>query len=150
MEKMKISMVAPNLRLVIDTNVIFEGLTQQGGAAGLIVEAWLAGSFEVYVFDTLAYEYAEVLSRKLSTQRWQRVAPLLEALLKQSQWVTIHYSWRPTSPDPGDDHVIDCAMNANAAVITSNRKDFEMAKKTLGLTVMTLTELVKPLTRQPF
>jgi len=143
-------MIFPKLRLIIDTNVIFEGLTKQGGAASLIVEAWLAGSFDVYVSDTLAYEYVDVLSRKLSTQRWQRVAPQLEALLRQSQWITIYYTWRPTSPDPGDDHVIDCAMNANAMVITSNRKDFETAKKTLGLTVMTPIELVKQLTRQPF
>ena len=28
-------------RVVIDTNVLFEGLTKQGGAAGLIVDAWL-------------------------------------------------------------------------------------------------------------
>jgi len=29
--------------VVIDTNVLFEGHTKQGGAAGYVVEAWLAG-----------------------------------------------------------------------------------------------------------
>ena len=33
----------PLLRIVIDTNVVFEGLTKQGGASGLIIDAWLAG-----------------------------------------------------------------------------------------------------------
>lgn len=27
---------------VIDTNVVFEGLTKQGGASRLVVDAWLA------------------------------------------------------------------------------------------------------------
>jgi predicted nucleic acid-binding protein len=40
---------APLLRVVIDTNVVFEGLTQQGGAAGLIIDAWLAGLLEICV-----------------------------------------------------------------------------------------------------
>lgn len=132
-------------RLVIDTNVVFEGLTKQGNAAGVIMEAWLAGSFDIYVSDTLAYEYVDVLSRKLAPWRWQRLAPVLEALLQQSQFVTVYYSWRPLSPDPGDDHVIDCAMNANATVITFNRRDFEVARKALGLPLMTPVELVKRL-----
>ncbi|PIZ26050.1 MAG: toxin-antitoxin system toxin component, PIN family protein, partial [Chloroflexi bacterium CG_4_10_14_0_8_um_filter_57_5] len=32
-------------RVVVDTNVLFEGLTRKGGAAGLVVDAWLAGLF---------------------------------------------------------------------------------------------------------
>jgi len=32
-----------NLRLVVDTNVVFEGLTSSGSASDLIVTAWLAG-----------------------------------------------------------------------------------------------------------
>ena len=34
------------LRAVIDTNVIFEGLTKQGGSAGVIIEAWLGDLFQ--------------------------------------------------------------------------------------------------------
>ena len=30
------------IRTVIDTNVVFEGLTKKGGASGLIIDAWLA------------------------------------------------------------------------------------------------------------
>jgi len=32
------------MRAVIDTNVVFEGLTKQGGVCGLIIDAWRAGS----------------------------------------------------------------------------------------------------------
>ena len=49
-----------SFRVVIDTNVVFEGLTKQGGAVVLAIEAWLAGLLTVYVSNTLAYEYVDV------------------------------------------------------------------------------------------
>ncbi len=131
-----------SLRVVIDTNVVFEGLTKKGGAAGLIVDAWLAGLVRVYVSNALAYEYADVLSRKLSEARWQRLKPVLGTLLSRAQFVTIYYSWRPVSPDPGDDHLVDCAMNAGAIVVTLNTRDFRTAEESLGLRVMTPVEAV--------
>jgi predicted nucleic acid-binding protein len=129
-------------RVVIDTNVVFEGLTKRGGAAGLVIDAWLAGLLQVCVCDALAYEYADVLSRKLSEARWQRLKPVLGTLLSQAQFVVVHYSWRPISPDPGDEHVIDCAMNAGATIITSNVRDFRTARETLGLRVVTPIEAI--------
>jgi putative PIN family toxin of toxin-antitoxin system len=129
-------------RVVLDTNVVFEGLTKRGGACGLIIDAWTARIVHICVSNALAYEYSDVLSRKLSATRWRRIQPVLGALLTQAEFVTVYYSWRPMSPDPGDEHVIDCAMNANAPVITSNIRDFQLAKKELGLRVMTPVELV--------
>ena len=135
-------------RVVIDTNVLFEGLTKQGGAAGLIVDAWLDGLIQVNVSNALAYEYEDVLSRKLSETRWQQIKPVLGTLLACSQFTVIYYSWRPTSPDQGDDLVIDCAMNANAMITTSNLRDFRSARESLGLSVMTPVEVVTLLAMQ--
>ncbi len=132
----------PLLRVVIDTNVVFEGLTKQGGAAGLVIDAWLAGLLQVHVSNALACEYEDVLSRKLSETRWQELKPVLGTLLSCAQFTTIYYSWRPISPDAGDDLVIDCAMNASAIIITSNLRDFKSARESLGLQVMTPVELV--------
>jgi len=70
-----------SLRIVVDTNVVFEGLTKQGGASGLIVDAWLAGLMVVCISNALAYEYSDVLSRKLSEERWSRLKPVLGKLL---------------------------------------------------------------------
>lgn len=130
------------LRVVVDTNVIFEGLTKQGGAAGLVIDAWRTGLLQVHVSNALAYEYIDVLSHKLSKARWQRLQPVLGTLLSLAEFVTVYYSWRPSSPDPGDEHVIDCAMNAGAIVVTSNVRDFQTARESLGLKVMTPVEVV--------
>jgi putative PIN family toxin of toxin-antitoxin system len=132
----------PLLRIVIDTNVVFEGLTKQGGASGLIIDAWLAGLMVVCVSNALAYEYDDVLSRKLSEERWSNLQPVLGQLLNVAQYINIYFSWRPTSPDAGDDLVIDCAMNAGAIVVTSNIRDFRSARDSLGLRIMTPVEFV--------
>jgi putative PIN family toxin of toxin-antitoxin system len=138
------------LRVVVDTNVLFEGLTKQGGASGLIIDAWLAGLIVVCVSTTLTYEYVDVLSRKLAAERWITLQPVLVRLLSIAQYTSIYFSWRPTSPDPGDDLAIDCAMNAGAIVITSNIKDFRSAKESLGLRVMTPVEFVNMLATGEF
>jgi len=134
------------LNVVIDTNVLFEGLTKRGGACDLVIDAWLAGLFDSYVSNALAYEYVDVLASKLSGARWQRLQPVLGRLLDQAEFVTIYFSWRPSSPDPGDEHVIDCAMNSGATVVTSNLRDFKEAKHALGLRVITPVEFVIKLT----
>ena len=135
------------LRAVIDTNVVFEGLTQQQGLAGSIIDAWLADLFQAYATNALVSEYADVLSRKLSPQRWQQLQPLLGSLLQKTQFTEIHYTWRPVSPDPADDHIIDCAMNANATIVTANLRDFRKAKEMLGVTVMAPLEFAVELTK---
>ncbi len=123
------------MQAVIDTNVLFEGITTQGSAPGLIIDAWYGGLFRPCVSNALAYEYVDVLGRKLSPVRWRRLQPLIKRLLTQVRFVPIYFSWRPMSPDPGDDHVIDCAMNASVPVITSNVGDFRQAERLLGLAV---------------
>lgn len=129
-------------KIVIDTNVLFEGLTKQGGATGLIVDAWALDALNVNISTALVYEYEDVLSRKLSDVRWHKLKPLLLLLVKKSSFTPIYFSWRPTSPDPGDDLVIDCAMNAGAIVVTSNLKDFKKAQTELGLTVKSPEHLI--------
>ena len=62
---------------------------------------------------------------------------MLGQLLSIAQYTNIYFSWRPTSPDVGDDLVIDCAMHAGTIVVTSNIRDFQSAKESLGLRVLT-------------
>ena len=133
------------LRVVVDTNVVFEGVTQRNTAAGWIVDAWLKGLFRPCISNALAYEYREVLATKLSTQRWELIRPLLLGLLDMAEPVVVHFSWRPSSPDPGDEHVIDCAMNAAAVIVTSNVRDFRRAQSELGIPVATPVQFLRRL-----
>ena len=130
------------IRVVLDTNVVFEGLTKQGGIAGAIIQAWYNGLITVCITDAMVYEYEDVLTRKLSPKRIDEVETALMTLLDLAEPVTVYYRWRPSSPDPSDEFVIDCTMNANAVLVTSNIKDFRLAQQTLGLQLMTPKEFL--------
>ena len=135
------------MRAVIDTNVVFEGLTKQGSASNTILQAWEFGLFDACYSMALGYEYKDVLSRKLSEKRWEKIKPHINELLDVAIPVDLNYRWRPISPDPDDDFVIECALNAGAIVVTYNIKDFRLAEQQYGLEVMTpddfLAELFK-------
>jgi hypothetical protein len=52
------------------------------------------------------------------------------------------------SADPGDDHAIDCAMNAGVPVVTANVQNFRLAQQTLGLVVLTPVDFVTRLAQR--
>jgi predicted nucleic acid-binding protein len=109
------------------------------------VDAWICELFDACVTDVLAYEYADVLSNKLNVSRWEEIQPALTRLLELAQFVVIRFTWRPISPDPNDDHVIDCAMAANGVIVTNNLRDFVSARENLGLKVLSAEEFVAAL-----
>ncbi|MEZ4607773.1 MAG: PIN domain-containing protein [Deinococcales bacterium] len=117
---------------VFDTNVLFEGLTNKASSSHLLVKACLAGNLASHVSNALLYEYLEIFERKLSAQRWQLTKPILRTFIKQSHYVPIYFSYRPSSLDSDDDFLIDCVMNAQVPLITYNLKDFLSAKQELG------------------
>jgi predicted nucleic acid-binding protein len=54
---------------------------------------------------------------------------LFEALLTVSDWVRIHYLWRPNLPDEADNHILELAVAAGAeALVTANVRDFGRAE----------------------
>jgi len=138
------------IRVVLDTNVVFEGLTKRSGACGLIIDAWQAGIITVCLSTSLILEYEDVFSRKLAAHRWPVVRRILKGLFAQhTKFVDIAFTWRPVSPDSGDDHVIDCTMNASAILVTSNVRDFAEARRKIGLQVLTPSEFLAALLNSP-
>jgi putative PIN family toxin of toxin-antitoxin system len=129
------------MRVVIDTNVLFEGLSRKG-ICGRVVDLWVEERFTPCVSTALAIEYEAALTRNQSKERQLKVRMALQALILRARFVPILFSYRPQSPDPDDDLVIDCAMNAGASVVTSNLRDFAQASKRLGFGLLTPTELV--------
>lgn len=133
------------MRIVIDTNILFEGLTKKNGACFYLIQSWDKALFEVSVSYPLYLEYYDVLSRKLSSSKWEKVRPILGRLLSKATPTEIYYRWRPLSPDPSDDFVIDCALNANAILVTNNTKDFIVAQQVVGLRVLKPIDFIQRL-----
>lgn len=136
------------MRAVIDTNVLFEGLTRKKGACADIIAAWQYNLFDSCVSNSLVLEYDDILTRKLSIGRWLLVEPVYNSLLLQADHIRINFSCRPLSPDPSDDFVIDCAYNANAVIVTYNLKDLKIAERTLRIPVLKPEEFAHYLLRE--
>lgn len=129
------------IRAVVDTNVLFEGLTHLGPAAE-VVDAWVSRRFLPCVSTALALEYQDVLSRKLKPTRSEKSLMALQALLVRCEYVPIYYTYRPASRDPGDDFVVDCVLNSRSLLVTSNVRDFVEASQKLGFQILQPSEFV--------
>jgi predicted nucleic acid-binding protein len=120
---------------VIDTNVVFEGLTHLGPSAK-VLDAWAERRFQPCVSTALALEYQAVLESKLAPHRTETALMALQALLVRCEYVPIYFSYRPASQDPGDDLVVDCVVNSRALLVTSNTRDFVSASRQFGFPVL--------------
>ena len=120
---------------MIDTNVLIAGLRRRG-SAGAVVDAWVERRFRPCVSTALALEYEEVMLRKLGTRRRKAAPKALQALLARSEYVPVRFTYRPASPDPGDDLVVDCVVNSGAVLVTDNLKDFRRPSRELGFRML--------------
>jgi len=135
------------IRAVVDTNVVFEGLTSLS-AAGQVMDAWARRSFVPCVSTALALEYEEVLTNKLGARKRPVALKALQALLDRAEFVAIHYRVRPASPDPDDDFVLEAAYNSGAVIVTRNLKDLRAAGASLGIDVRTPDEFLEDLDQE--
>lgn len=131
-------------KATIDTNVLMEGLTTHG-PAGEVVDAWTQRRIEPCVSTALALEYESVLQRRLTPERWALVSRALQALLSRCTWVPILWTWRPISPDPADDMVVDCVFNSQSCLVTRNERDFREPARRLGFEVVSPETFLKRL-----
>lgn len=123
------------LRAVVDTNVLFTGLTKQGADAS-VVDAWVGRRFLPCVSTALALEYESVMLRKLGPSKQQTAMEALQALLARCHYTPIRFRYRPASRDPGDDHVVECVLNSQSMLVTRNVRDFQEPSRQLGFRVL--------------
>ena len=133
-------------RAVVDTNVLFEGLTKKGACAQ-VIDAWVAKQFIPCVSTALALEYEEVLTNKLGAAKRKHAIGAMQALLHRAEFTVITFTVRPASPDPDDDFVVDCAFNAAAPVVTRNLKDFRGLQQSVGVTAVSPEDFLSILQR---
>jgi predicted nucleic acid-binding protein len=95
----------------------------------------------------LFLEYEDVLKRPaqraVSGLTLVQVDAVLTALASAVEPVAVRFAWRPQLADPGDEMVLDAAVNGRAdALITHNLSDFAVAAPRFGLIVLSPGELL--------
>jgi putative PIN family toxin of toxin-antitoxin system len=139
---------------VLDTNVIVSGMFSRRGASVWLLERAINGQLPFAVSVALALEYEDVLLRPgnlaLSWASADQLDTVLDALLAAAKLVQpIRFRQRPALRDPGDDLVLECALQAQAeAIVTTNIRDFASVEATFGLKVLKPGEVVAKLRKE--
>ncbi len=114
------------MRIVADTNTVLSGLLWQGPPRQIIDQA-RAGAVTLHTSLVLLAELAEVIGRGKFTRRILRAnisaARLVEDYRRLAVLVEPQPLPAPVSRDPDDDHVLACALAAEAALVVSGDDD---------------------------
>ncbi len=114
------------MRIVADTNTVLSGLLWQGPPRQIIDQA-RAGAVTLHTSLTLVAELAEVIGRGKFARRIVHAnlsaARLVEDYRRLAVLVEPQPLPAPVSRDTDDDHVLACALAAEAALIVSGDDD---------------------------
>ena len=135
-----------NIRIILDTNVLYAGLYSSEGASYQVLRAIDRGHVQIILSPPLLFEYEDILKRKQSELRLsdQEIEAILDNLCQLSDHQQIYYLWRTFLPDPKDDHVLEVAVASHTQyIVTHNMKDFQGIAKTFGIQAITPKELLE-------
>jgi putative PIN family toxin of toxin-antitoxin system len=129
------------MRMVLDTDVIVAGMRSPGGASAEILRKARQGRITLLMSVPLAMEYEAICSEaehRLAAGLSEReVEIFLDAVVAMAEPVTTHFLWRPQLRDPGDEMVLEAAVNGQAdLLVTFNVRDFGTVPSRFGIEVM--------------
>ena len=130
------------MRLVLDTNVIVAAMRSPLGASAAILRSARRGQVVIVGSVALAIEYEAVCNRPehkaAAGLTSGDVSLLLDVVIAMMEPIETHFMWRPQLRDPGDEFVLDLAVNGRVdAIVTFNGRDFEAAPAQFGISVLT-------------
>ncbi len=138
------------MRIVLDTNVLIAAMRSPRGASAEVLQLALQKRVTMVGGLSLALEYLDVCGRPESRAGTDIAAAdalrFADEVIAQLSPVEIRFRWRPSTPDPGDEHVVETALNGAAdAIVTFNARDFAEATARFGLQVLTPADIVRKL-----
>lgn len=135
------------MRLVLDTNVLVAAMRSPRGASAAILMAARQGRATLLVSVSLALEYEatcrEAEHRLAAGLSEREVDVFLDAVMAMAEPVETHFLWRPHLRDPGDEMVLEAAVNGRAhALVTFNVRDFGTAPAQFGVELLLPREAI--------
>lgn len=139
-------------RVVLDSSVVVSAFRSRLGASSVLLRLVEDGRLVPLATPALFIEYEDVLKRpeqrKASGLSLAEVDVALTALAALVEPVEVRFSWRPQLADPGDEMVLDAAVNGQAdALVTYNLTHFALAAPRFGLTLLRPGELLERIGR---
>ncbi len=135
------------MRLVLDTDVIVAALRSPRGASAALLLAIDDGRADLLATVPLFLEYEAVCRRAdhvlAAGLQPADVSVFLNRLVELINPVEPWFLWRPQLRDPGDELVLEAAVNGQAdCLVTFNRRDYLPAAERFGLPVVLPGEIL--------
>ena len=113
----------------MDTDAVVAAMRSPGGVSAALLRAARAGRVTLVATAPLCIEYEGVCSRAehVEAAGFSRadLAVFLDAVVGLVEPVEAWFLWRPQLRDPGDELVLEAAVDGRAdAIATFNRRDF--------------------------
>jgi putative PIN family toxin of toxin-antitoxin system len=129
------------MRYVVDTDAVVAGLRSPSGASAAILLAAADGRVTLLLNVALALEYEATCllaeHRLASGLSERQIGVFLDGLISLAEPVESHFLWRPQLRDPGDEMVLEAAVNGRAdAIVTFNLRDYASAPSKFGIAVL--------------
>ena len=129
-------------RVVLDTSVVASAFRSSRGASFVILGLVAERRLVPLVSTALFLEYEDVLQRPEQREvhglDMNAITKALKELAALCEAVEPHFRWRPQLSDPGDEMVLEVALNGRAdCIVTHNVRDFQQAIPKFGVPVLT-------------
>lgn len=103
-------------KVVLDTNVLIDGIKDEHSAGWRIIEKIFAGQLVLCISHKLRGEYEIILRREISDKNYRQ---RIYVLFNIAEMVRVDNVQRIVQDDPEDDKVIATALSASANVLIS-------------------------------
>jgi len=136
----------------LDSSVVVSAFRSRLGASSRLLVLVENGRLVPLATPALFLEYEDVLKRpeqrEASGLSLAEVNAALTALAALTEPVEVRFTWRPQLADPGDEMVLEAAVNGQAdALVTHNLADFALAAPRFGLMLLRPGELLERIGR---
>ena len=132
----------------MDTDVIVAAIRSPAGASAAILDQIANGVGRLVLTASLALEYEAICHlpehRLASGLSENEVGIFVNTIIGLAEPVEIHFLWRPSVRDPGDEMVLEAAVNGRANVrVTFNRRDYGSAPRRFGIEILLPRDALK-------
>ncbi len=136
------------MRLLLDTDVVVAAMRNPRGASAELLRRIDNGKATMLLSVALALEYEAkcmLAEHRLAAGLSESEAgAFIDGLIAIAEPIEMHFRWRPQLHDPGDELVLEAAVNGRAsAIVTFNEKDLRDARRSFGIAVIRPSEALR-------
>jgi putative PIN family toxin of toxin-antitoxin system len=134
--------------LVLDTDVVVAAMRSPRGGSAELLRRIDRGQATLLLSVALALEYEAICllaeHRLAAGLDAAEVTVFLDGVIAMAEPVTSRFRWRPQLRDPGDEMVLEAAVNGQAtAIVTFNLRHYQLGPARFGVAVMRPADAIR-------